>query len=82
MYGLNYGLDGTVSTIRRLSDNACIPISDSRNYRAFLKWNSAQPKDKQLDLNSTIEPVKPEPPRDLAGEIDEIKAKITLLEKG
>jgi hypothetical protein len=42
----------------------------------FLEWNSKQPT--PLDLNSTIEVVKPEPTRDLAKELDELKAQVTL----
>lgn len=84
MYELMYSpVNGIVSCIKRLLDNAFIPICEGNmDYQDFLKWNEAQPEDKQLDLNSTIEPVKPVPPRDLGKEVDELKDEIkayTLL---
>jgi len=80
MYVLNYDtMTGKVLNVKRLSDNAYIPL-DERNmdYQDFLKWNSKQTT--PLDLNSTIEPVKPQPVRDLAAEIDELKTKVKDLE--
>lgn len=80
MYKLLYNLQtGQLSCIVRLSDNACIPLcKDNIDYQEFLKWNKAQ--ETPLDLNSTIEPVKPEPVRDLARELDDLKAKVAVLE--
>jgi hypothetical protein len=76
MYKLNYSIfDGKVSTIGRLSDNACIPLCEGNtDYQAFLKWNSEQ--EKPLDLKSTIPVIPPEKPRDLAKEIDTLKAQV------
>ena len=78
---------GKLNSINRLSDNASIPICEGNtDYQEFLKWNKAQKI--PLDLNSTIEVVKPEPVRDLAKEIDVLKSqvatntsKITAIEK-
>lgn len=63
MYELFYSpMNGKVSGIRRLGDNASIPL-DERNadFHDFLKWNLEQ--EIPLDLNSTIEPDIPEPVR-------------------
>jgi len=49
------------------------------DFQDFLKWNSKQKV--PLDLNSTIEPAKPEPIRDLAKEIDNLTAKVAEMEK-
>lgn len=81
MYKLIYGvITGKVSGIKRLADNAQIPICEgNKDYQDFLKWNSKQAT--PLDLNSTIE-VTPQPkPRDLAQELDDLKARIETLEK-
>ena len=72
-------ITGTVKGICRLDDMAGIPLcEDNADYQDFLKWNATQPK--PLDLKSTIEPTKPTPTRDLAQEIDELKAKVAILE--
>lgn len=44
MYELKYNkIDGKVSSIKRLSDKASIPISEgNKDYQEFLKWNSEQ----------------------------------------
>lgn len=56
-YELLYS-DGKVNTIKRVADNAYIPIdAGNRDYQAFLKWNKAQKI--PLDLNSTIEVTPP-----------------------
>lgn len=80
MYELNYGHDGRVICIKEISTGTCISICEENpKYQEFLIWNKAQPI--PLDLNSTIEVVKPEPARDLAKEIDLIKVDITNLKK-
>ena len=77
MYTLNYGPDGKVSSIQ--NDTMSIPLCpDNTDYQQFLEWNKAQKK--PLDLKSTIEPVTPEPIRDLAAEVDDIKT--ALADKG
>lgn len=74
MYELRYDpVIGCVCTIVRSSDNACVPFNDSE----FLKWNAEQKT--PLNLNSTIKPIPPAPARDLAKEIDKIKADIEKL---
>jgi hypothetical protein len=79
MYELIYNLGtGVVNGLKRLSDNASIPIcEDNSDYQDFLAWNKEQKE--PLDLKSTIEPIKPLPVRDLAKEIDVIKAQISVL---
>jgi len=78
MYKLRYGFDGKVSGVA--IGNKYIPAStDNVDFQNFLEWNKAQKE--PLDLNSTIEPVKPQPVRDFAKEIDELKAKISALEE-
>jgi hypothetical protein len=81
MYKLHFNiLTRKVDCVIRLSDSANISSNEENmDYQDFLKWNNAQPK--PLDLNSTIEPVKPQPVRDLAKEIDDLKAKVAELEK-
>jgi len=81
MYRLNYlPWDGTIGGVIRLSDNANIGLSETNpDFREFLEWNKAQKT--PLDLNSTIVPVKPEPVRDLAGEITELRDRVAILEK-
>lgn len=51
MYKLEYSTtDGKVGSIRRLHDNASIPISeDNSDYQEFVKWNTAQ----AIPLNMT-----------------------------
>ena len=80
MYELAYdNTTGKVSGIRRLSDNASIPLCEGNaDYQEFLIWNKAQTT--PLDLSSTIEPVKPEPAKDLAKEIDDLQVRIEKLE--
>ena len=79
MYILDYAY-GKVSCIRRLSDNAGIPISEGNtDYQDFLKWNSEQ--EVPLDLKSTIEVPKPEPARDIASEVTTIDERVTVLEE-
>ena len=80
-------LTGKLVCIIRLKDKVLIPIcEDNADYREFLLWNSQQQT--PLDLNSTIEPVKPESEGfDLATaaqklkEIDTLKARVQKLEK-
>jgi len=81
MYKLSYdAMTGKVSCIIRLSDNASIPLCEGNSdFQDFLKWNSKQPT--PLDLNSTIPVIPPEPVRDLAKEMDELKARVGKLEK-
>lgn len=69
MYKLNYSdMTGRVGGVIRLSDNASIPLCEGNtDYQEFLIWNSKQKT--PLDLNSTIEPVKPEPVKDLEKEV-------------
>lgn len=79
MYKLHYGIGSKVGCIIRLSDGANIPLCEANaDYQAFLKWNRKQQI--PLDLNSTIEPAKPEPARDLAKEIDDLKYKLETTE--
>jgi hypothetical protein len=51
MYKLEYNtMDGKVGSIRRLHDNASIPIAeDNSDYQEFVKWNTAQ----AIPLNMT-----------------------------
>jgi hypothetical protein len=84
MYKLCYDLTGQVSGINK--DGAFIPLCEGNtDYQTFLKWNSEQ--EVPLDLKSTIPVIPPEKSRDLAKEIDTLKAqvatqttKITALE--
>ena len=70
-------MTGQVCSIQ--NDNMSIPICEGNtDYQEFLKWNKVQKT--PLDLNSTIEVVKPEPVRDLAKELDELKGKVIVLE--
>lgn len=87
MYKLLYNpIDGKLSGIKKISEGGSIPLCEANtDYQEFLIWNSEQKT--PLDLNSTIEPVKPEPVRDLAAEItvqkaeiDELKIKVAGLE--
>ncbi len=82
MYELKHSpITGEIACVIRLSDGANIPLcKDNKDYAEFLKWNSEQ--EIPLDLNSTIEVVKPEPARDLAKEIDTMKIDITKLKAG
>jgi hypothetical protein len=77
MYEIIYNqFSGRIDCIRRLYDNACIPLcEDNTDYQEFLIWNKAQAI--PLDLNSTIEVVKSVPARDLAKEITDLKAIVT-----
>jgi hypothetical protein len=78
MYEIIYNqFSGRIDCIRRLYDNACIPLcEDNTDYQEFLIWNKAQAI--PLDLNSTIEVVKSVPARDLGKEIDELKAQAKI----
>ena len=80
-YSLTYSaFTGRVDSIRRLKDNACIPLcEDNTDYQEFLEWNKEQKE--PLDLKSTIEPVKPEPVRDYLAEIDYLTNQITSLKE-
>ena len=73
MYSLNYDkFTGKVSGIKRLPDNAFIPLCETNtDYQEFLIWNKAQKT--PLDLNSTIPVILPVPARDFAKELDVIK---------
>lgn len=84
MYELYYNpTTGKRVGILRLSDNTSfLAVEGNSDYQDFLKWNTAQPKESKLDLNSTIEVVKPEPVRDLAAELDIAKADIVKLKAG
>ena len=75
MYQLIYDFQtGQVSSIQ--NGNMSIPLCEGNSdYQDFLKWNSEQ--ETPLDLNSTIEVVPPEPARDLAKEIDDLKAQVS-----
>jgi hypothetical protein len=79
MYELIYDSNGKVSTVKKIIADSPIPITmfipiceGNSDYQDFLKWNKEQ--ESPLDLNSTIEIVPIEPARDLAKEIDELKA--------
>lgn len=74
MYQLTYNMiTGKVAGL--IKNGSAIPLCEANtDYQDFLKWNSEQLK--PLDLNSTIEVVKPEPARDLAKELDELKAQV------
>jgi hypothetical protein len=77
MYKLRYGLDGKVAGIGTATD--FIPLCEGNSdFQDFLKWNSAQKT--PLDLNSTIEVVKPEPARDLVKEMDDLKERLEAVE--
>jgi hypothetical protein len=66
MYVLNYGPDGKVHSIQ--NGNMSIPlVASNADFQDFLVWNSQQSV--PLDLNSTIPPDIPVPPRDLGAEI-------------
>jgi len=83
MYKLCYDpMTGKVVTIKLLSANSeqhvFIRICDSPEFTAFLIWNKVQKT--PLDLNSTIEVVRPVPPRDLAKELTDLQLKVTALE--
>jgi hypothetical protein len=79
MYILNYDpRTGKVSSIQL--GNMCIPLCpDNTDYQAFLAWNKAQKK--PLDLESTIEPVAPEPVRDLAAEVTALQTQVDEIAK-
>ena len=79
MYELIYNkITGKVQSIQ--NGNMSIPLCEANtDYQGFLKWNKAQKT--PLDLNSTIPVVPPIPERDLAKELDELKAKVAELEK-
>ena len=74
MYKLLYdNATGKISSIH--NGNMFIPLCpDNADYQQFLVWNAKQSK--PLDLKSTIAPVVPEPARDLAKELDELKAQV------
>lgn len=47
---------GEVSSIRRLSDGACIPFcEDNRDYIEFKKWHNEQPEESKLDMTDKEE---------------------------
>ena len=75
MYKLQYDdSTGKVSVIVK-DTLTFIPLcAENTDFQDFLKWNSEQ--ETPLDLNSTIEVVPPEPARDLAKEIDDLKAQV------
>jgi len=78
-YKLNHGMNGNICGIVRLDDGANIPLDKANtDYQEFIVWNGVQKI--PLDLNSTIEPSNPEPVRDLAKEVTELKGRITILE--
>lgn len=68
---IRHNVDGSTSFLGLNEDNA--------DYQAFFIWNKAQKT--PLDLNSTIEPFKPEPARDFAKEIGELQARQDVSEK-
>lgn len=74
MYKFNYDLiTGEINSIQ--NGNMSIPLCEGNtDYQDFLIWNSEQVT--PLDLESTIEVVKPIPPRNLEKEIDELKAQV------
>lgn len=79
MYKLIYDFNGQVCSVQKISTTEFIPISeDNPDYQEFIKWNAEQ--ETPLDLKSTIPVIPPEPSRDLAVEIDALKAKIKKLE--
>ena len=88
MYSLGYGPNGKVCSIQKdgelyVSLGGNTWDSESTNtihYQEFLIWNKAQKT--PLDLNSTIEVVKPVPPRNLVAEIDTMKVDIVKLKAG
>jgi hypothetical protein len=81
MYELYYSVEtGKVVAINCLSKKISIPLcEDNTDYQDFLIWNKAQKT--PLDLSSTIPVIPPEPVRDLAQDMDELKARVTKLEK-
>ena len=76
MYKLQYDdSTGKVSVIVK-DTLTFIPLcAENTDFQDFLKWNSEQ--ETPLDLNSTIEVVPPEPARDLAKEIDDLKSQLS-----
>ena len=80
MYKLNYDIfTGKVCSINK-GDSLSINInSPSSALDEFLEWNSEQKT--PLDLNSTIPVAPPAPVRDLAKELDELKAEVEKLKK-
>ena len=64
MYILNYDLNGKPSTITKIikeGEGVSFAINDNLSeFQEFLKWNKAQKT--PLDLNSTIEVIKPVDP--------------------
>lgn len=82
MYKLTYDeLTGKVNGVSKTMGSLVmfIPLAeDNSDYRDFLAWNKEQKP--PLDLNSTIEIIKPVT-RDLAKEIDILKSEIEALKK-
>jgi hypothetical protein len=82
MYELNYDSDGKVSSISKLNNNGSVTSFGlnecNADYQTFLQWNSRQVV--PLDLKSTIEVIKPDPPVDLIKEIETIKGRLDILE--
>ncbi len=78
MYTLNYDpFTGKVCSIQ--NGNTSFGLNEGNaDFREFLAWNSKQSK--PLNLESTIEVVKPEPVVDLAKEIEGIKGRLEILE--
>ena len=78
MYTLSYDKT-TGKVVSIIKANSAIPIcEDNTDFQDFLKWNAEQ--ETPLDLDSTIEPVVPEKARDLAKEIDDLKARVKVVE--
>jgi hypothetical protein len=83
MYEIIYSNLGKVNSIKRLSDSTFIPLCEGNtDYQDFLKWNKAQKV--PLDLNSTIEVVKPTSAVDKVAElttkVGELETRLTKLE--
>ena len=85
MYALNYSPQtGKASSIKRVSDGACIPLApDNTDFQKFLIWNAEQKV--PLDLKSTIEVEVITPPPTAEERIDRLlvilKAKVVLTDK-
>ena len=62
-------------------DYACIEVTDQTTISAFMASDSNTVVKGKLITGTPRPIVIPEPPRDLVAEIDELKAKVTELEK-